>query len=358
MESITNLTNLIFFLYPLCFIISAFIITYLAIPKIVKYSIKMKIFDMPDERKEHKSPIPALGGISIMAGLIPALIFLLYSYHNFESFVFVLGIFVLFITGVVDDIVLLSASKRLFIQLAISVLIVISGVKFPNLFGIFYIYEIPFFLLFLLNVIIITGIINAFNLIDGINGLAGGLGCISIFILGILLFINKNIEYSIIAFSAATSYLAFLRYNLKPTFIFMGDNGSLVLGYLIAFFSLKLLQNPTHQSPEESYTILKIVLSISSIPVFDALRVFAGRILKNRSPFSPDKSHIHHLFIKKGFSHHKSSLVLYSFHVALILLAFIFKGIRIEFVFIINILLISILISWLKIEKVNLKFKL
>jgi len=333
-----KLSKIILHLSPLSLIVAAFVLTYLAIPKIVKFAKKRKLYDMPDARKEHKSPIPALGGISIMAGMIPSLIFVCIQNPSIETLVFIFGLITLFITGVIDDIMLFSAMKRLIIQLIIATCIVLSGVRFPHLFGILGMDHLPLTLIMILNIIIITGIINAFNLIDGINGLAGGLGCISIFILGILLVVKGQTSYAIIAFSAAISYLAFLRYNMKPTFIFMGDNGSLVLGYLVAFFSLKLLQNAPVTDGTDSNTVLKIILAICSIPVMDALRVFTGRMLKGKSPFSPDKTHIHHFLVRKGFSHHRSSLIL---------LALITIHVPILYIIIINVIIVTALTVWL-----------
>jgi UDP-GlcNAc:undecaprenyl-phosphate/decaprenyl-phosphate GlcNAc-1-phosphate transferase len=259
---------------PLSPIVSAFVITYLAIPMVVKYANRHQLFDVPNERKEHTNPIPALGGISIVLGILPSLMGLAFNHPSTETLVFIAGMITLFVTGVVDDIMLVSAGKRLFIQLSIAAAVVFSGVRLPDLYGIAGIVYIPDYAMVILSIIMITGVVNAFNLIDGINGLAGGLGCISIFILGVLLFLNGYTYYAVVAFSSAISYLAFLRYNLKPTFIFMGDNGSLVLGFMIVFFSLKLLSIHRTTVLVDQDLVLKICFAISTIPVMDALREY------------------------------------------------------------------------------------
>jgi UDP-N-acetylmuramyl pentapeptide phosphotransferase/UDP-N-acetylglucosamine-1-phosphate transferase len=178
---------------------------------------------------------------------------------------------------------------------------------------------------YLITVVTIVGITNAFNLIDGIDGLAGGLGFMSLVTLGIFLTISKDLNYAMIAFALAGALLGFLYFNFNPARIFMGDTGSLVLGFVIAVLCVQLMKvNSIHPLPVVP-NIYVFTLGIVMIPVFDTLRVFGTRIWKGSSPFSADKTHIHHLITNKGFTHGFAARIICVFHGFILILVYWMK---------------------------------
>jgi UDP-GlcNAc:undecaprenyl-phosphate/decaprenyl-phosphate GlcNAc-1-phosphate transferase len=174
-----------------------------------------------------------------------------------------------------------------------------------------------------------TGITNAFNLIDGIDGLAGGLGFMSLMILGLFLTFCGDSNAAIIAFSLAGGLLGFLYYNFNPARIFMGDTGSLVLGFVVSVLCVRLIQlNPETASTTVLYNAPVFTLSVVAIPVFDTLRVFAIRMWQGRSPFSPDKNHIHHILTNNGWSHSFSAKLICGVHAQMLLLGYFLRNVH------------------------------
>jgi UDP-N-acetylmuramyl pentapeptide phosphotransferase/UDP-N-acetylglucosamine-1-phosphate transferase len=195
------------------------------------------------------------------------------------------------------------------------------------MFGIFGIEQLPIVFQYILTVFIVAGIINAFNLIDGIDGLAGGLALIDMTGFFVLFFLAGEVSSALIVASAAGGLLAFLKYNYHPARIFMGDTGSMILGFLLAAMGILAL---VISRTTTSYFIYSeaaiIVFSIFILPVYDTLRVFAGRVINKKSPFSPDKTHIHHVLMKTGFNHPKSAKILYLTNIVLIATGFFLRS--------------------------------
>jgi UDP-GlcNAc:undecaprenyl-phosphate/decaprenyl-phosphate GlcNAc-1-phosphate transferase len=291
------------FKFALLCLVTAFVVTLITIPPIINLIKKYRLFDMPDVRKEHSSPIPTMGGVAIVAGMMTSL-FLWFPFSNqMGQICFFFSITILFGLGIMDDMKDLSARYKFIIQGGLAVLIALSDIRITSFNGLFGINELPLTAQYTFTILAIVGITNSFNLIDGIDGLAGGLGFMSLIIIGIFLTMSGDINTALIAFALAGGILAFLYFNFNPAKIFMGDTGSLVLGFVIAVMCIRLMQvnvfslNPV--LPHAPVFVLGIVL----IPVFDTLRVFAVRIWKGKSPFMADKTHIHHLLTNNGFSH-------------------------------------------------------
>jgi UDP-N-acetylmuramyl pentapeptide phosphotransferase/UDP-N-acetylglucosamine-1-phosphate transferase len=213
-----------------------------------------------------------------------------------------------------DDLKNLSARYKFIIQAGLAAMIALSGIRITSFDGLFGINEIPLSAQYTFTILAIVGITNAFNLIDGIDGLAGGLGFMSLTILGIFLTTSGDVNTALIAFALAGGILAFLYFNFNPARIFMGDTGSLVLGFVIAVLCIRLIQiNAIAVKPIISQAPV-FVLGIVLIPVFDTLRVFAIRIWKGGSPFVADKTHIHHLLTNAGMSHTVASRLICFVH--------------------------------------------
>ena len=315
----------------LCFA-TAFIVTLIAIPPIIALIKRYRLYDLPNSRKEHLSPVPTMGGIAIVAGMMAAL-FLWFPFNNeMAQICFFFSIVVLFGLGIMDDLKDLSARYTFIIQLGLATMIALSGIRITSFDGLFGLNELSLSAQYTLTVLAVVGITNAFNLIDGIDGLAGGLGFMSLAILGIFLTTSGDTNTALIAFALAGGILAFLYFNFNPARIFMGDTGSLVLGFVIAVLSIRLMQvNAGAVKPVISQAPV-FVLGIVMIPVFDTLRVFAIRIWKGGSPFVADKTHIHHLLTNAGVSHTVASRLICFVHAFILIEIWWLKDLRQEII--------------------------
>jgi UDP-N-acetylmuramyl pentapeptide phosphotransferase/UDP-N-acetylglucosamine-1-phosphate transferase len=251
-----------------------------------------------------------------------------------------------------DDVRDLSAKYKFFIQFALALLMALAGVRIESFHGLFGLYELATPAQYTFTIIAIVGITNAFNLIDGIDGLAGGLGFMSLTTLGIFLTMNGKTEVALIAFALAGAILAFLYFNFNPAKIFMGDTGSLVLGFTIAVLGIRLMQLNTLTSlPHAPMFFLGIVF----IPVFDTIRVFAIRIWKGRSPFVADKTHIHHLLTTTGFSHAFTTRLICCLHGFILIEVYWLREVRQEFILLLLVTFMLLITAALKNIHVLLK---
>jgi len=305
--------------------VTAFVAAMIIMPPLIRIIYRFKLFDVPDLRKEHAIPIPTMGGIASALGMAVGCAF----WFQFSKDIFIVSFFfslaVLLLIGMMDDLKNLSARYKFAIQIAVALLIAFSGVRITNFNGLLGIDELPISAQYSFTVLAITGITNAFNLIDGIDGLAGGLGFMSLVTLGIFLTLSGDTNNAVIAFALGGGLLGFLYYNFNPAKIFMGDTGSLVLGFVISVLCIRLIQI----SIGAKHLILPhapvFALSLVTIPVFDTLRVFALRIWSGRSPFSPDKNHIHHLLTNNGWSHSFAAKLLCGVHALVLVTGYFLK---------------------------------
>lgn len=306
----------------------AFLITFFAIPVIIQVAKNKKLFDEPDERKVHKVVIPTLGGLGIFAGFIIAFLMGVPSNHAGEMQFFVAASVVIFFLGLKDDILILSASKKFIGQIiAAIILIKFGGVKITDMQGFLGIHQLPEIASIVLSLLTIVVITNSFNLIDGIDGLAGSLGLLTTLVFGLYFYYSNHLMYSVLAFSFAGSLLSFLIYNFNPAKIFMGDTGSLLLGMVNSILVIKFIN--TAGLGENKIIIDSapaIGFAILMVPLFDTLRVFGLRILDRRSPFSPDRNHIHHFLLDLGFSHKKITFICVAANAGFIVLAYYLRN--------------------------------
>jgi len=330
----------------------ALILTALCIPVIIKLSKKYQLVDNPDHRKLHKDPVPTLGGVGFFIGTIIIFLFWMFVYGKFSDAIPFFGLITLFVTGIFDDLKDLRASVKFLIQIIVALVIAYYGFKIDSLNGVFGIYGMPVLAQYAFSVLLIVGLTNAFNLIDGIDGLAGGLAFINSLVLGFVLLLQSNVMYSILAFTFAGALLGFLIFNFNPAKIFMGDTGSLIVGFLMAVLGIVVMKGGAFSGGLHlnSGSLTIIVVGILLLPVYDTLRVFTERILKKNSPFKPDKTHVHHLLIETGANHKKAAIILYISDILIIALAFLIRNINPS----LSILLLFILASVLS-ESINLK---
>lgn len=303
--------------------------------------------DEPGIRSSHLRKIANLGGIAIFYSIgICAPIF---AYELFDLYKFLFAsLVILLYVGVMDDIVVMRAYKKLVAQVVVSSLIVIgSDIRIRNLFGIFGIYEIEYFVSVIFSIITFIILINAFNLIDGIDGLAGGYSVICSALFGISYYRLGEYNYPLVILSVIIigSVLAFLYYNLsnyRANKIFMGDTGSMLLGFLLAFTSIcfidifidkKLPDVPRYHL--QSAPVVAVAILI--LPIVDTLNVIIVRILNGRSPFDADKNHIHHKLLRLDLTHRRSSFYIIAYYLFVVSIAYFLRHINV------NLLLLIIL---------------
>jgi UDP-N-acetylmuramyl pentapeptide phosphotransferase/UDP-N-acetylglucosamine-1-phosphate transferase len=306
----------------------SFTITFLAIPVIINVAEMKKLFDMPDARKIHQVAITPLGGIGIFAGFIFGCLLTINFKYSSEFQYFIAAAMVIFFLGLKDDILVLSPIKKFIGQVLAAFLIIYYGrIQIRSMHGFFGIHELPEMFSLLISYFSVIVIINSFNLIDGVDGLATTLGLMSSVLFGIY-FLSEGMEpYYVLAFSMSGSLLAFLIFNFQPAKIFMGDTGSLLIGTVNAILVLKFIDpgdgaesvNPIISSPAIGFTILMM-------PLLDTLRVFAIRIFKRRSPFSPDRNHIHHLLLDRGLSHRTITLLLVAINICMVVFVYMARS--------------------------------
>ena len=300
------------------------------IPAITKFCLKYNFYDQPNGRKIHHEPIPRLGGISFVPGMLLTsviVLFLMSTGHNREvqvslwSLYFCVSLLIIYFTGIVDDLVGLNATVKFMIEIAATCILPAANLYINNLYGLFGIYTIPFWVGAPLTILVLVFTCNAINLIDGSDGLSASLTIIAL--IGFFIcFYSENLTYYCVLIAALVGVLIpYLYYNVfgsieKHKKIFMGDSGSLSLGYILGFLAVKLCMD----TPRVTYDPSRIVWawSLLAVPCFDVVRVFFFRIIHGRSPFQPDKNHIHHKLMACGLSQHQALVTIVAFQFLII----------------------------------------
>lgn len=311
----------------LAFVISTSIARFI-IPRILMISLRKKLFDIPDNRKVHKRAIPRLGGVSFF----PTILFsccsvltlriltgygisiLSADYILPECLLLICGMTLLYLTGIADDLIGVRYRQKFIIQIFCACLFPIAGLWINDLYGLFGIHIIPNWIGIPFTILAIVFVTNAINLIDGIDGLASGLSSVALLALGIL-FIKKELWiYSMLAFSTVGVLVPFFYYNVfgsaeRARKIFMGDTGSLTLGYILSFLLIQYSRNNSETSIHTEGAFI-IAFSTLIIPLFDVVRVVLFRIRNGKNPFEPDRNHIHHKLLAIGLTPRKSMIIL------------------------------------------------
>jgi UDP-GlcNAc:undecaprenyl-phosphate/decaprenyl-phosphate GlcNAc-1-phosphate transferase len=325
-----KLLPLIYFISPL----AAFVITMVAIPAVIKVAHIKHLFDeVGDERKIHKTKTPNLGGIAIFTALIICLsIFIntqLLPYYNY----LVASAVLLFIIGIKDDLVGVDPRKKFSVQfIAAAILTMLADIRIYSFFGVFGVEALPYWVSIVFSMFTIVFIINAFNLIDGIDGLAGVIGSIAMITFGVLFTLAGQDGLAIMSFTYLGCIVGFLKFNIAPARIFMGDTGSLLLGFFASVCCIQFINIGPVQI-ESSFLNAKpaVAIAVLIIPVFDTLRVFTLRLLKKSSPFKADKNHIHHRLIGLQYTHSQTVTILAGINISFILFALAFQGLGTQY---------------------------
>ena len=291
--------------------VSIFLVTYSIIPKIRNISLRFNLTDTPGVRSSHADITPSFGGVAFYISYIIALFFLQFFFENQVSLTLLVGISILFFTGLFDDIVNLRAKVKFFGQfLGVALLMSQPDFRIISMHGFLGIYEIPLAVSIAGSMFFLLGLINAFNLLDGIDGLTSITGIIVASFYSYMFYQLGYFYYLSISITTIATLLAFLRFNFSvKRKIFMGDTGSLTIGLVLGLLTLKLMAadaiyTSLHFSPEQLPLVLIAVLFV---PILDICRVMIIRLLRGVSMFSPDRNHIHHIIIDYGLSHRKAS---------------------------------------------------
>ena len=302
----------------LCGFLASVFLGMAIIPRILVISHKKRLYDIPDTRKVHTTPVPRLGGLSffpvILMSMALVMGFRLYLWSSDVSslslgmlheylFLFV-GMTLLYLVGVCDDLVGVGYRYKFVVQVVSALLLVLSGNWFDSFGGLFGIYSVPVWVGVPFTVFIVVYITNAINLIDGIDGLASGLCCIALSVLSVIFFLRGQYVYALLAICTLGILMPFWCYNVfgnanRGHKLFMGDAGSLTLGYVISFLIIHM--SVTNEvSPTLSNPYMVIAFSTVLVPLLDVIRVVLHRLREHKNPFLPDKNHFHHKLLRTG----------------------------------------------------------
>ncbi|KPV43884.1 MraY family glycosyltransferase [Alicyclobacillus ferrooxydans] len=295
--------------------IVAFLISVILVPYIRRLAIKWKFVDLPNSRKVHKEPLPLLGGMAILAGFVISSAIFSAIRHPIPSVYYGIlgGTLVLYSVGMVDDFYKtrrkdFSAGIRIIAQTVAAILVIWTGGTVHTLtvpFGGGHYISLPHELAWVLTVVWIVGVINVFNFLDGLDGLAAGVGTISALTLVVFAWKTGDMQSAMWAAALAGGCVGFLRYNFYPAKIIMGDAGSTMIGFILA--SVATI------GAFKSATIVSIIVPVLAlgVPIFDAIRVVIGRLLKGQPVYKADQSHSHHRLLHAGFSQVQTVTLLY-----------------------------------------------
>ncbi len=290
--------------------------------KILKIAFMKGLVDKPDARKLQKRPIPVVGGLAVYFGLLAGMMLVAVSARQWCPGMLHIGLFpvftamsILLYVGALDDIVGISPSSRIVIETAtILCLVFACGMSIDSFHGMWGVWEFSWWIAVPLTVFAGVGIINAVNMIDGVNGLSSGLCVVCCILFGVAFIKAQDASNAILSFTMAGSIVPFYVHNVfgSKSRMFIGDAGTMVFGVLIAWFVICLLSKENRTAYYMDVTRLNMVaftLAVMSVPVADTIRVMTTRVFHGKSPFRPDKTHLHHAFVHVGISHFVTSTV-------------------------------------------------
>lgn len=321
------LTNLILFFTTAI----SFIIVFSSIPTILRVARTKNLFDEPNKRTVHKTKIPTLGGLAIFIGFLFSYTFIT-DWFDLDRIPFMVSsLLIIFGIGIKDDILITAPVVKLLGQILAAIIIVgIGDIRITDFHGFFglrpdYFFSICF------TILLFTFITNGFNLIDGIDGLAAIVGIITVTAFSFWFYINHQIEVPIMAGALIGSLIAFIYYNVfsKRQKIFMGDTGSLLIGFIITLVAVKFLEVNIMPNtlPYSMNSAPAVAMAILIVPIIDTLRVFFLRLAQGKSPFTADKNHIHHRMLSLGYSHLRITLTIGLVNIGFVVLAYSLRNI-------------------------------
>ena len=293
----------------------SFVLGLIGMPLVIRIAKTKGFVVRPNKRMSHEGDIPNIGGLNIYFSFM--LSYMLFEFNQMsQNQFFLIGIFAIMAVGFIDDVLVLTPLTKLLGEtLAGLALIGFADMRITHLHGLFGLGEIGIIPSYLLSLFVLVAIINAINLIDGIDGLASGLGMLYCLFFAVYFYLAGELTWAILAICMIGSLAVFFIYNVfgHREKIFMGDSGSLLLGFLLTSFVFRFCEiNAYHLVPESLHMAAApaVAICVLTVPLFDILRVSLTRIKQHRSPFKPDKNHIHHLLLKTGLNHIQTTCVL------------------------------------------------
>lgn len=335
------------------------------IPRILVISHRKRLFDMPDVRKVHCRPISRLGGVTFFPVIVLVMCSIsLFELHNGyaiglgrnllnEMLCLLVGLMLLYIVGVCDDLIGVRYNRKFLVQILAAAFLPLSGLYIHNFYGLFGWYEIPALVGVLFTMLLTVFIINAINLIDGIDGLASGLCMVALSIFGVTLAINGWWIYTMLAFVCVGVLIPFFIYNVfgnaeRGHKIFMGDTGSLTLGFIISLLAVKYIVSMGQTESVVDGWPLVIAFSVLLVPCLDVFRVILSRLKRRVHPFKPDRCHFHHKILNMGFTPRKALIFIELISIAFIAFTvlLVHVGVLAYWVFIYDVILWTLLNVW------------
>lgn len=335
------------------------------IPRILVISHRKRLFDIPDVRKVHCRPISRLGGVTFF----PVIVLVMCSISLFElhygyaiglgrnllneMLCLLVGLMLLYIVGVCDDLIGVRYNRKFLVQILAAAFLPLSGLYIHNFYGLFGLYEIPALLGVSFTMLLTVFVINAINLIDGIDGLASGLCMVALSIFGVTLAINGWWVYTMLAFVCVGVLIPFFLYNVfgnaeRGHKIFMGDTGSLTLGFIVSLLSVKYIVSMGQTESVADGWPLVIAFSVLLVPCLDVFRVVLSRLKRRVHPFKPDRCHFHHKILNMGFTPRKALVFIELISIAFIAFTvlLVHVGVMAYWVFIYDVVLWTLLNVW------------
>ena len=338
------------------------------IPGVLVVAHHKNLFDLPDERKVHDRPIPRLGGVTffpVIVFVMSIICLLLYiclpmkdAFFNANSIPEYLGLLagltLLYVIGIGDDLVGVRYSRKFLIQIISAAMIPLSGLYINQFYGLFCLYDIPAFVGVPLTLLLTVFITNAINLIDGIDGLASGLCIVALGMFGVTFAFEGLWMYTLLAFISVGVIIPFFCYNVygnvdKGKKIFMGDTGSLTLGFILSVMVMKYCMYVPGDTEAVDGAPLVTAFSILLVPCLDVCRVVLGRVRRKVNPFKPDRTHLHHKFLALGLTARRSMLCIQLLAVSFIVVTYvlIYAGVNSNLVLVFDVLVWTLLNMWL-----------
>jgi UDP-N-acetylmuramyl pentapeptide phosphotransferase/UDP-N-acetylglucosamine-1-phosphate transferase len=309
---------------------TAFLIGFLLTPIVILVLKKMELMDSPGGRKIHNGYIPSMGGIAFVIATFIAVLSWLDAQYIMEIRFLLAAFGLMFFVGLRDDMVNMSAIQKLAGQFISAYLVVVmADIRFTSLYGFMGIYDLPLWISYGLSFFTILVLTNSFNLIDGLDGLAGSISLVTFLFLGWWFYEAELMSYAIFALILVGAVLSFLVYNWHPAKIFMGDTGSLSLGFALSVLTVLFIDKNGTMASFEGWKFNAPIASgvaLLIIPIYDTSRIFIKRTLKGKSPMAPDKSHVHHFLLRMGLRHDQVTLSLVLIKCSFIGLIFLGSG--------------------------------
>lgn len=272
-------------------------------PLIIKLAYKKQLTDNPNHRKLQKKPIPVVGGMSVYLSFVVGLFFCNVFYPTDRLYVVVAAMSIMFFLGLLDDMLDLSFKLKFVVQFGVIFMLWTFGYRLDTFVGLFGVTHIPMGLSCLLSLFAGVGLINALNMIDGVDGLASGLGILTNTICGAYFITHHDPLFALLSLVFVGALVPFFVCNVfsHKYKMFIGDSGSLIMGTLAYVLTCRIIHTP-HMDWNDQYCVA-MMFAIYALPVFDTLRVMSVRLMHGNSPFKPDRTHLHHMFVDLGYPH-------------------------------------------------------